>query len=186
MLFAAEVEGSVEVGGDSPRRWWRSPNCTCRRGGRVASWRLRWWSPGPDSRRGPCAGTGTGGGRGGEVYEGHEQAPPEEEEEEVLRPPCPGLCLLNEYKIKPIIPCTKKKKRTNEPIKKQTTIVLSTQQYDTISEYGVQQVAQNFCGTHLQKFSCSQTFLHFTSRLHHKHPLNLFTAMYKFCALTFL
>ena len=75
----------------------------------------RGWGPTAGGRGGgPTAGggrTGTGGGGGGEVYE----APPRpEEEEEVLHPPFrPGSCLLNEYKIKTIIPCTKKNEQTN-------------------------------------------------------------------------
>ena len=86
-----------------------------------------------------------------------------------------------------------KKKRTNKKIP--TAIVLSTRQYDAISEYGVQQVTQNLQhtfieilvqpnirGTALHKFSCSQTFLHSACRLRHKHPLNLFTAEYKLCS----
>jgi len=47
---------------------------------------------GGPTARGGC--TSTGGGGGGEVYE----APLEE----VLYPPCPGSCLLNEYKMKTI------------------------------------------------------------------------------------
>jgi len=94
--------------------------------------------------------------------------------------PYPGSWLLNEYKIKTIIPCTQKKiKRWTN---KKTMIVLSTQQYDAVSEYSVQQVTQNVCGTRLQKFSCSQT-LHFACQLRHKHLFNLLTAACKFCAL---
>jgi len=79
-------------------------------GGIAPSWRPRWWSPAPDSRRGAYR---YGWRRRGEVYEGLSQAPPEEEEE-VLHPPChPGSCLLNEYKIK-TYSLYKKDKQTNK------------------------------------------------------------------------